>query len=69
MPFRLIFIKYIFEFMINTVPPTSNSIHSKEFIAKKNAVSIIILAVVARDSGQGSNFTYWRFRGSEFEFR
>ena len=43
MPFKLIFLKYIFEWMINTVPLTSNSIHGKEKCFKYNNFSITII--------------------------
>ena len=43
MPFKLIFLKYIFECMINTVPLTSNSIHGKEKCFKYNNFSITII--------------------------
>lgn len=43
MPFKLIFLKYIFECIINTVPLTSNSIHGKEKCFKYNNFSITII--------------------------
>ena len=49
------------EFMINTVPPTSNSVHIREKCFKYNNFSITI---IQWRSGQGSNFTCGRFRGS-----
>ena len=43
MPFKLIFLKYIVECMINTVPLTSNSIHGKEKCFKYNNFNITII--------------------------
>ena len=41
---KLIFLKCIFEFMINTAPPTSNSIHGREKCFKYNDFNLPVPA-------------------------
>ena len=39
-PCKLVFLKCMFEFMVNTAPPTSNSVHGREKCFKCNNFSI-----------------------------
>ena len=64
--FKLIFFKCIFEFMINTVLPTSNSVHVREKCFKYNNCSITIIQWLHGTVCKGSNFTCGRLRGREF---
>ena len=59
---KLIFLERVFEFMINTVPPTSNSVHGREKCFKYDTAT----SVAAWRSGQGSKFTHGTLGGSEF---
>ena len=44
---KLIFLKFIFEFMINLAPPTSNSVHGGEKCIKYNNFKVISLFCTA----------------------
>ena len=44
---KLIFLKFIFEFMINLAPPTSNSVHGGEKCLKYNNFKVISLFCTA----------------------
>ena len=41
--FKLIFLECIFEFMLNTAPPTSNSVHGREKCFKCNNFNLLIV--------------------------
>ena len=49
--FKLVFLKCIFELMINTAPPTSNSVHGREKCFKYNNFN---LPVVQSLRGRGT---------------
>ena len=60
--FKLIFLKCIFEFIINSAPPTSNSVQGREKCVKDDNVNGTIIPWLrsAMSNGQGSNFTSMR---------
>ena len=63
----LIFLKYIFEFMINTAPPASNSVHQQKLTEKDfkyNNFLILTLSWAAWRSGQGADLPMVRIRHS-----
>ena len=63
----LIFLKYIFEFMINTAPPASNSVHQQKLTEKDfkyNNFLILTLSWAAWRSGLGADLPMVRIRHS-----
>ena len=63
----LIFLKYIFEFMINTAPPASNSVYQQKFAEKDfkyNNFLILALSLAAWRSGLGADLPMVRIQNS-----